>query len=308
MKTRRLLRWVAPVLAGMTAAPLLAETPPEVAKAEYDQIMALEPDLDSGREAYLTCTVCHGPEGWGTVDGNYPQIAGQLRTVIIKQMADIRAGNRDNPLMFPFSLPTNLGGPQQIANVAAYVAQLPMTPHNGVGPGNDLKLGEQLFQDHCIKCHGKSGEGKPEEHIPAIAGQHYNYLLRQFELIRTSRRRNADPKMVKQIRGFSPREESAVLDFTARLRPPSEKLATEGWTNPDFPNFVRRPLVEGPPLPEIAPMPEPPTMPPMRGRSRAAERSMPMMPEPPPIPEPPAMPAFPEPPPMPEPPAHPGTR
>jgi cytochrome c553 len=79
----------------------------EVAQTEYDEVMQREANLDNGRRVYLACAVCHLPEGWGSVDGSYPQIAGQLRTVIIKQLADFRAGNRDNPLMYPFSVPVS---------------------------------------------------------------------------------------------------------------------------------------------------------------------------------------------------------
>ena len=240
--------------------PVAASTPAEVARAEYDEVMALTPDPERGRAVYLTCSVCHRPEGWGTPDGAYPQIAGQLPTVIIKQLADIRARNRDNPLMYPFSVPSILGGSQGIADVAAYVSSLPMTPHNGLGPGNDLELGQKLYEDNCVKCHGKLGEGNPEEHMPAVAGQHYQYLMRQFDAIRSGRRLNSDPKMVKQIEGFTPREQAAVLDYTARLRPPQEKLAQEGWLNPDFPHFVRPTVPEPPPFPE---MPEPPAIPEM---------------------------------------------
>lgn len=299
MNTKNLVRSVSLALAAVVAGPLYAETRTETAQAEYDKVMTLEPDLENGREAYLTCAVCHRPEGWGNVDGGYPQIAGQLRTVIIKQLADIRVRNRDNPLMFPFSVPRILGGPQQIADVAAYVAQLPMTPRNGIGPGNDLEHGKKLYEDNCVKCHGKNGEGDSKEHRPALAGQHFNYLMRQFETIRTNRRRNADSKMVKQIEGFSLRDQAAVLDYTSRLRPPAEKLAQEGWQNPDFPGYVRDSTVQGPPLPEIAPMPEPPAMPPMpersrtRARSRMPEPPMPPMPEPPEMPEPPAAPQAP---------------
>jgi cytochrome c553 len=230
-----------PVLAGAEppAVPAGTEDPAAVAQAEYDRVMTLEPDIANGRRVYVACAVCHLPEAWGSTDGAYPQIAGQLRTVIIKQLADFRAGNRDNPLMYPFSVPSILGGEQEMADVAAYVAQLPMTSHNGLGPGTDLALGERLYEKHCLDCHGVDGEGDLREHIPALAGQHYAYLMRQFEQIRTGARRNADSKMTKQIQEFTPAEQSAVLDYSARLRPSAEKLAPEGWTNPDFPSFVR---------------------------------------------------------------------
>jgi len=255
MKTRSWMCLTVLALFGVPASPSYAETPAQIAQAEYDKVMTLAPDLESGRATFLTCTVCHKPEGWGTPDGRYPQIAGQLRTVIIKQLADIRARNRDNPLMYPFSIPHTLGGVQKIADVVAYVAQLPMTPHNGVGPRFDLKLGKRLYEDNCVECHGKQGEGNSKDHIPAVAGQHYNYLVREFDLIRANRRANADPKMVRYIEGFSRREESAVLDYASRLRPPAKKLVKGDWVNPDFPYYARPPEPEWPP---IAPMPEPP--------------------------------------------------
>jgi cytochrome c553 len=278
MKTRNAHRALVLSLAALAAGPLAAATPAETAMQEYDEVMALTPDLENGRKVYLTCAVCHRPEGWGSADGAYPQIAGQLRTVIIKQLADIRARNRDNPLMYPFSVPRILGGPQNIADVAAYVAGLPMTPSNGVGPGVDLELGAQLYEQNCVKCHGAAGEGDEKEHMPAIAGQHYRYLMRQFDMIRMGRRKNADAKMVKQIKSFTPRDQSAVLDYTSRLKPSADKLAEPGWQNPDFPKYARPRFPE----PAFPAMPEPPAPPPM-----------PEPPKMPPMPEPPAMPEFP---------------
>ena len=286
MKTRIALGAFTIALASLGAGPLLAASPDEVAQAEYDEVMALTPDLENGRKVYLTCAVCHRPEGWGSVDGTYPQIAGQISTVIIKQLADIRARNRDNPLMYPFSVPRILGGSQNIADVAAYVSALPMNPRNGVGPGSDLAHGRALYEENCVKCHGDQGQGDHKEHMPALAGQHYQYLMRQFDMIRSGRRKNSDPKMVKQIEGFSRRDQAAVLDYTSRLRPPQDKLAdSSDWQNPDFPSYAR-PRFPEPPFP-VAPGP-------------LAPPPMPEMPEPPAMPEPPPMPAMPSPPGMPE--------
>jgi len=211
---------------------------PKRAAAELEKAIHLNPDLENGRKTYLLCAVCHQPEGWGTVDGEYPQIAGQHASVSIKQLADIRARNRDNPTMFPFTLLDHLTL-QQMADVSAYIAQLPMNPENATGPGDDLEHGKQLYQENCAHCHGENGEGVAEQHMPLIQGQQYRYLVRQFEWIRDGKRRNADPKMVEQIQNFTPRDVAAVMDYTSRLRPPKDRLAEPGWHNPDFPEFWR---------------------------------------------------------------------
>ena len=68
-----------------------------------------------------------------------------------------------------------------------------------------------------------------------------SYLMRQFRWIKYGKRRNADQKMVKQIRRLTGRDTAAIMDYTSRLRPPEDKLAKPGWVNPDFPKYIRRP-------------------------------------------------------------------
>lgn len=204
---------------------------------EFDEAIKLTPNLENGRAKYRTCVTCHGPEGWGTRSGMYPQIAGQLPSVLIKQMADFRAGNRDNPIMRAFSSQRSLGGPQEIADVAAYVASLPMNPDHGRGVPINLELGAEIYERDCKECHGAKGEGHQEDHIPKIQGQHYAYLKRQFDWIRNGRRRNADKKMAKQIRGFSSRDEVAVLSYTSHIA--TENIAAQAWQNPHFQRYDR---------------------------------------------------------------------
>jgi cytochrome c553 len=201
---------------------------------EKDEALTLKPDLENGKVVYEVCLACHLPEGWGSKDGTFPQIAGQHRKVIIKQLADIRALNRDNPTMYPFALPKEIGGVQALADVSEYIAKLPMTPDNGVGPGKDVAHGEKLYKENCVRCHGEQGEGNEEKWYPLIQGQHYEYLIRQFREIKSGKRRNSNPEMVQQIKGFSERDIDAVMDFTSRLKPPKERVAPLGWQNPDF--------------------------------------------------------------------------
>jgi cytochrome c553 len=221
--------------------PCAADGEAALSAAEYQQALHLTPDLERGRFLYINCVSCHGPEGWGQPDGTYPQIAGQLAGVIIKQLEDIRSGNRSNPIMRAFTSPRVLGGAQEIADVAGYVASLPMAPLNGQGRSELIPEGRGIYADNCGECHGEKGEGDPTDLIPLLQGQHYRYLKRQFDHIRTGLRRNADRKMSKQIKEFTQEQEAAVLSYTASLRPPAEKRAAPGWTNRDFPLYPRAP-------------------------------------------------------------------
>jgi len=207
---------------------------------EFEEAIQLESNLENGKNLYRNCVTCHGPEGWGTRSGSYPQIAGQLRSVIIKQLADFRAGNRDNPIMRAFSSRKALGNAQDIADVAGYIANLPMTLDIDTGPRlADHDNGAEIYKEMCAKCHGDNAEGDPKDYGPALNAQPFSYLKRQFDWIRSGRRRNADEKMTKQIQDINIRDEIDVLAYVSKLQPPKEKVAESGWTNPDFPSFVR---------------------------------------------------------------------
>ncbi|MEA2093278.1 MAG: c-type cytochrome [Pseudomonadota bacterium] len=206
---------------------------------EREEAMDLTPDLENGIEVYEVCAGCHLTEGWGETSGTFPQLAGQHKAVLIKQMADIREGNRDNPTMYPFTLPRAIGGAQSLADVVAYIEKLPMNPENGQGEWDEsapeFDQGKKLYKDNCVECHGENGEGIAEKYFPRIQGQHYAYMLRQFEWIRDGKRRNANPDMVKQIKGFSDKDMQMVINYVSRVPVPKEDLAPSAdWLNPDF--------------------------------------------------------------------------
>ncbi len=206
---------------------------------ERDEAMHLKADRENGIEVFEVCAGCHLTEGWGKPDGTFPQLAGQHRSVLIKQLADIRSKNRDNPTMYPFALPESIGGTQSMADVTEYISKIPMNPDNGKGKWEEgtpeYAQGKKLFADNCTKCHGEKGEGKAEKFYPLIQGQHYNYMLRQFEWIRDGKRRNANLDMVKQIKGFSDKDMEMVINYVSRIKPPKEKLApSKDWLNPDY--------------------------------------------------------------------------
>ena len=201
---------------------------------ELTQAMSLQGDTGRGQEIFTICAACHTTEAWGTNDGVFPQLAGQHPSVVIKQLADIRAGNRDNPEMYPFAREDAIGGPQAIADVAAYIDTLPMNPLPGKGAVEDFQRAEKLFFTKCSGCHGVNGEGDAEQFYPRIHGQHYEYLLRQLKWIQSGKRRNANKTMIRKIKRLKTEDLELLADYVSRLSPPEEMVAELGWKNPDF--------------------------------------------------------------------------
>ncbi len=186
---------------------------------QFEKARRLTPNIENGQKMYETCKTCHRSNGWGSKGGHYPQIAGQLKDVIIKQLLDIQNGKRGNPMMSPFTSPRFLPDAQSIADVSAYISQLPMTGDNGVGNGFYLENAKSLYEKHCEDCHGFNASGEVKRQVPALRAQHYNYLTRQFDWIKNGIRKNADKEMVQQIKDIPYRDWLDILDYTSRIPP-----------------------------------------------------------------------------------------
>ena len=186
---------------------------------EKSEALNKKGDKKAGAEGYEVCGACHLPSGAGRPDGTFPQLAGQHTTVLIKQMADIRAGLRDNPTMYPFA--ATLTDPQELADVSTYIESLCIPVEHGKYEGADAAIkvakGKELYEKQCLECHGKQGEGNKEKFYPVIAGQHYKYLLRQMTEIRDGHRRNANPDMVKVIKPYTNEQLVAISAYQASL-------------------------------------------------------------------------------------------
>lgn len=225
MKTRLpMLLLALPILAACAQSgpsPRADESAPGVGvwnemEGEKLQALSARGDAARGAIAFEVCAGCHRDGGTGRANGSYPRLAGQHASVLIKQLADIRAGRRSNHKMLPFAS-EDVIGTQEIADIAAYLQAQPVGPDNGKGPGSDLERGQRLYGGDCATCHGQAGKGDAAKFYPRLSGQHYLYLLRAARAIRNGERGNSNPAMVEVISAYSDADLEAVSDYASRL-------------------------------------------------------------------------------------------
>jgi cytochrome c553 len=197
----------------------IKDYPWQAMPGEKSEALERKGNRKRGEELYALCRGCHLPSAGGHADGSVPQLAGQHSSVLIKQMADIRAGLRDSPTMHPFA--AVLSDPQELADLAAYLEALCIPIEHGHYDAQDavqqVANGKALYEKECRVCHGANGEGSRHKLYPVIAGQHYKYLLQQMTDIRDGKRRNANPEMVRIISKYNDDQLIAISAYQSSL-------------------------------------------------------------------------------------------
>jgi cytochrome c553 len=193
--------WVSTAMLTMLSAAALADT------------TTLAP---SGRALFASCVSCHQPQGWGSADGNIPNIAGQQARYLEKQIALFRAGVRRDEAMRVVAEHPNLGSHRDVKALARYVAALVPNPRPVQGPGKRLGTGQDTYEHICSACHGANGGGDAAKGAPRIAGQNYPYLQRQIAAAAKLHRELAPVEMTSALRALDMASMDALADYISR--------------------------------------------------------------------------------------------
>lgn len=82
--------------------------------------MANAGDVAAGKAKAAMCAACHGANGISAIP-MYPNLAGQKKQYMVKQLKDFKSGKRKDPVMTPMAMPLN---DADIENVSAYFESL----------------------------------------------------------------------------------------------------------------------------------------------------------------------------------------
>lgn len=183
-----------------------------------------------GQAIYDSCIVCHGANGEGSAAANAPALSGQSSDYIARQLNHFKTAIRGAQAGDIFggqmrSMTAVLADDKAIANVADYIASLPVSEVEIVAEG-DLRNGNNIYQGNCGSCHGGKGQGNAALNSPRLAGLDRDYFIRQFRNFKQGLRgSHPDDRFGKQMRmmAASLSAENDLHDVIAYLHARSKK-------------------------------------------------------------------------------------
>jgi len=176
------------------------------------------PDPSHGKQLYEEhCVRCHRPEGSGTGERQYPQLASQQEQYLLEQLVEFVTLDRLAPKMHQILAQSTLANPQSLRDLSDYLASQPHDEHGEHGDGHRLGRGRRIYDQYCAGCHGTLGEGRAKGSVPAVDGQNYTYLLAQLKGFVAGHRSRAEPAVIAAVSNLSPDDKAAVADFMSRM-------------------------------------------------------------------------------------------
>ena len=178
--------------------------------------------VEAGQAKSATCMACHGMDG-NSANPEWPALAGQHSSYIIKQLKHFKAGERQNVLMSPMAM---ILTDQDMEDLAAYFSSQTRQPTDETEPSK-LKLGQNIYRagitskgvPSCAGCHGPSGHGIAGAAFPMIGGQHATYAALQLRNYKSGARTTDPNSMMRTITSRLTDEEiDAVASYLQGLR------------------------------------------------------------------------------------------
>jgi cytochrome c553 len=173
-------------------------------------------DVEAGRRKAETCAACHGADGNATLP-LMPSLAGQPPFYTHWQLLLFRDQRRQDPQMSPFAATLS---DADVAELAAYYASVKPKPRPAAGFGPEtMSAGRRLAQVHrCDSCHAAELPGP--RYTPHLAGQSYEYLLKQLRGFKARTRGELDgATMTSVAQPLSDEEIETLARYFAALPP-----------------------------------------------------------------------------------------
>lgn len=200
-------------------------------------ILHAEGKINAGKEKAASCAGCHGETG-NSAAPNFPKLAQQHASYIVKQLRAFKSGSRQDPIMSPMAMALS---EEDMADIGAFYAaqkissnSMPvlteeddddepasekagktLTVSELIAKGSDLYRNGDLVREvsACIACHGPFGEGNKPAAFPALRSQHADYLIKSLTDFKSGARSNNPDNMMHMIAKKMTDEEIKAVSY-----------------------------------------------------------------------------------------------
>jgi cytochrome c553 len=190
-----------------------------VSAATVPALAAGDPEV--GKQKAASCAACHGADG-NSVNPEWPKLAGQHESYLVKQLTYFKHGERDNATMQGMAAGLT---DRDREDLSAFYASQETTI--GEADPELVVLGEKIYRSGnadsgvapCMGCHGPNGAGNPAADYPALRGQHAKYVEIQLHGFAEGTRHNESAIKMMQILAsrMTNREIKAVASYIQGL-------------------------------------------------------------------------------------------
>lgn len=171
-------------------------------------------DAASAKEkASTVCVACHGADGNSAVNPLWPMLAGQTARYIYLQLRDFKEGRRADPLMTPMA--ANLSRDEMLQLGEYFASQKPKPSAFSVDSAKAAEGKKVADAALCTMCHLGGFSGQNE--IPRVAGQHYEYIVKQLKDFRAKARTNDAGNMISVTRGLTDEQIDDLAQYITGL-------------------------------------------------------------------------------------------
>ena len=159
-----------------------------------------------------TCVACHGPQGNPAMAG-MPALAGQTARYMYLQLRDFQEGRRNNDLMSPMAKDLTR---DDMRELSAWFAAQKTAPQRFQPDAAKARLGKAKADETlCTMCHLGGFAGQNE--VPRVAGQPFDYVLKQLTDFKARKRTNDAGSMTSVSATLSDADIENLAHYLASL-------------------------------------------------------------------------------------------